>query len=170
MLASAVAAIALGLLGATGVAKLVDPDPTTGAMKAARMPSSKVLTLALGAFEIVVSIVALTTSWSPALIAAAVLYTAFAVFSFAALRKRIPLQSCGCFGREDTPPSPFHVVFNVLAGVALVILPMRGVGPIDWSLPPGTLLLFLGFVVLGVYAAYLAMTRLSQVRELTRTP
>jgi hypothetical protein len=56
VVAQAVATIALGLLGASGVAKLVDPEPTTGALRAARLPASNLLTRLLATVEIVVAI------------------------------------------------------------------------------------------------------------------
>lgn len=167
VVAQAIAAIALGLLGASGVAKMVDPEPTTGAMRAARLPSSNTVSRFLGLAEVVVATVALVTAGTSVLLAAG-LYAAFAVFTLAAVVFRIPLQSCGCFGREDTPPTILHVASNVIATSALLIVFFTGSAPIDWALPAVELALYLGVTVMGVYATYLLMTRLPQVLELTR--
>lgn len=168
MVAQAVATIALGLLGASGVAKLIDPEPTTGAMAAARLPSSNILSRLLGAVELVAAVTALAVGGWPALLAATGLYLAFAVFTFAALVNRIPLQSCGCFGRDDTPPTSIHAAYNVVSAVTIGILVFGPAPPIDWTMGTLELALYLVFASIGVYASYLLMTRLPQLLELTR--
>ncbi len=42
-------------------------------------------------------------------------YSAFAVFVIVALRRGLSIQSCGCFGRVDTPPSVAHIAVNLVA-------------------------------------------------------
>ncbi|MFZ0015524.1 MAG: MauE/DoxX family redox-associated membrane protein [Acidimicrobiia bacterium] len=162
MLAQAVAAIALGLMATSGVAKFVDPDPTTGAMRAARLPASTPVTYALGVIESTVAVLALVVG-GPAVLAGALLYGGFTIFTLAATLYDFPIQSCGCFGRADTPPSRLHVVFNLMATLALGRLAILGMGPIDWSLPAMDLVLFLGFAIAGVFASYLLLAQLPQV-------
>jgi hypothetical protein len=168
VVAQAVATIALGLLGASGVAKLVDPEPTTGALRAARLPASNRLTRLLATVEIVVAIAALSVG-GPSVLGAAVLYTGFGLFTFGALTRRFPLQSCGCFGRADTPPSSLHIAFNVVAAIGLFSLSIVGRSPIDWTLPAVELSLFAGFSVIGVGASYLLLTQLPQLMSLVDT-
>lgn len=168
MLAQAVAAIALGLLAASGLAKLVDPEPTTGAMRSARLPASNLVTYALGAVEVLLAVGSLTVG-GLAVLGAAVLYGGFTVFTLAATRKRIPVQSCGCFGREDTPPSPIHVLFNLAATGSLFALASLGIGPIDWGLPGVQLALYLGFTAIGVYVSYLMLSHLPKLLHLSST-
>lgn len=168
MVAQAVATIALGLLGASGVAKLIDPEPTTGAMASARLPSSASISRMLGVAEVVAATLGLVDGGitvAPAML----LYLAFGVFTLSGLRDRIPLQSCGCFGREDTPPTWIHVAYNLVSAVALAVILVVDGSPIDWRMGTVELLLYLGFAVLGVYASYLLMTRLPQLLEETRT-
>lgn len=167
MVAQAVATIALGLLGASGVAKLIDPEPTTGAMDAARLPSSNILSRLLGVIEMVVAVAALAVGGWPALLAATGLYLAFAVFTFSALLNRIPVQSCGCFGRDDTPPTSIHVAYNVVSAITIGML-VAGPAPIDWTMGTIELALYLVVASIGVYASYLLLTRLPQLLELTR--
>lgn len=169
MVAQAVAAIALGLLGASGVVKLIDPDPTTGAMGAAGLPSSRSLSRVLGLFEILTAIVALSVGGA-AIVAGAGLYASFTVFTGFALYKRLPIQSCGCFGREDTPPTGLHLGYNIVASLALLALAVLDVAPIDWNLTPVELVLYLGFATIGVYASYLLIARLPRLLELARNP
>ena len=84
VVAQAVATIALGLLGASGIAKLIDPEPTTGAMAAARLPSSNLLTRLLGSAELVVAFGALAVGGRLPVAAGALFYLAFGVFTSAA--------------------------------------------------------------------------------------
>lgn len=167
VVAQAVAAIALGLLGASGVLKWVDPEPTTGAMSAAHLPSSNTLSRLLGLVEMAVSVAALAIG-GVSTVAAVFLYAAFTVFTLVAVVYRIPLQSCGCFGREDTPPTVVHVVFNVVATGALVFVAFADTEPIDWALPTIDLVPYLAFTGIGVYASYLILARLPQVLQPTR--
>jgi hypothetical protein len=169
VVAQAVAAIAIGLLGASGVAKLVDPEPTTGAMAASRLPSSHVVSRLLGLTEIGAAVVAASVGGATVLLAAS-LYAAFAVFTFGAINKRIPLQSCGCFGRDDTPPTSIHVVFNLVAALALFSLPLLELDPLDWGLPPGQLLIYTAFAAAGVYCSYLLLTLLPGLLTTVRAP
>lgn len=169
MVAQAVATIALGLLGASGAAKLVDPEPTTGAMRLARLPSSNTLSRLLGSVEIAAAAAGLAIG-GVAVVVAGGLYAGFAAFTFSAVANRIPLQSCGCFGREDTPPTTIHVVFNAVSALALLLLPLLGHSPVDWTLPATQLLLYGGFATAGVYSSYLLLTRLPQLTSAVTSP
>lgn len=167
VVAQAVAAIALGLLAASGIAKLVDPTPTTGAMRSAKLPSSDFITYSLGGVEILAALSALSVGGLSAW-AGALLYAAFAVFTFAALRGQVPLQSCGCFGREDTPPTALHVGFNLMAALALATLPLLGLDPVPWNLEVAELALFLAFAATGAYASYLLLSSLPRLTAAAR--
>lgn len=169
MVAEAVAAIALGLLGASGVVKLIDPGPTTGAMSTAGLPASNFLSGILGITELVAAAVALALS-GVALFAAALLYMAFGIFAANAIVRRLPIQSCGCFGRDDTPPTLLHVIYDFTAGSALVAVAVGGLEPVNWSLRSVHLVLYLTFAVVGVYASYLLLTRLPQVLDSAKHP
>jgi hypothetical protein len=93
---------------------------------------------------------------------AAVLYLGFLVFTWLALRNVLPVQSCGCFGREDTPPSWFHVTFNLIALIALVIVGATNESPIPWDAPVLETSVYLGYAALGAFLSYLLLTRLPQ--------
>ncbi len=168
VLGQAVAAITLLLLGASGVAKLLDPDPTSGALRAARLPSSRGLSRLLGMVEVAAAALGLSVG-AGGLIPAAALYAGFAVFTLAALRNWIPLQSCGCFGRDDTPPSVIHVVYNLVATISLVWLMVTGAAAFPWTAPPLEMILFAVFAGIGAYASYLLLARLPTTLRLART-
>jgi len=168
VVAAAVAAIALGLLGLAGMAKMADSVPTVGALRAARLPSSKSVVRILGLIEVAGSVVGLILG-GPWVLGGVVLYAGFAAFTWLALRADLPIQSCGCFGREDTPPSWFHFGFNVASLIALVVVAITGTAviPIDDSV--STPIAYLVFAAIGVYLAYLLLSRLPQTMALTRT-
>lgn len=159
VVAQAVSAVALILLTASGVSKIVEPDPTRGAMAAARLPSSRTISRGLGLVEILSGVVGLALGgrW---LAPAVVLYLGFLAFTTIAVRQRLPIQSCGCFGREDTPPTTAHIVFNAVAAVSLTVTALMIASPVPWSGPPTELVLYLLFALLGAYLAYLVMAQL----------
>lgn len=161
MLFAAVAAIALGLLVAAGVAKTVDPEPTSGALRASHLPSNTWMVRLLGFVEIAAAVVGLAFGglW---VMAAAVLYLGFLVFTWLAVRNVVPVQSCGCFGREDTPPSWFHIVFNLLALIGLVGVAATNGSPVPGDVPLIQTLVYLGLAGLGTFLSYLLLTRLPQ--------
>jgi hypothetical protein len=161
MLFAAVAAIALGLLGAAGVAKTADPTPTSGALRASHLPAIPWLVRFLGVVEVAAAVVGLAFA-GPWVLAAAVLYLGFAVFTTLAVKNVVPVQSCGCFGREDTPPSWFHVAFNVIALFGLVGVIATNGSPVPWDAPVIQVLVYLGFAALGTFLSYLLLTRLPQ--------
>jgi hypothetical protein len=102
-----------------GAFKFVRPAPTAGALRALRVPSSIVLVRLLGIAEMVIGVAA-AISIAPAWNAlSGALYLGFAAFVVAALAADAPVQSCGCFGQVDTPPSPLHVVLDVAAACTL---------------------------------------------------
>jgi hypothetical protein len=158
------ALVAALLIAVAGAAKAADPTMTVGALRALGLPTSPQLVragaaaeLALGLLAIVVGVPALW--W---LVAAS--YLAFAGFVVAALRAGTVIGSCGCFGREDTPPHVIHVVLDLaLAGVA-VAAAVRDIGaPLDAILDdPGQGVVVAGLSVLAVFlllAAFVDLPR-----------
>ncbi|HVR78330.1 MAG TPA: MauE/DoxX family redox-associated membrane protein [Acidimicrobiia bacterium] len=166
VVAQAVSALSLVLLAASGVFKVLDPDPTKGALAAARLPSSRFVARCLGLFEGIAAVVGLAVGgrW---LAFAALLYLGFSVFTVVAVSRRLPIQSCGCFGREDTPPTVLHVIFNGFAATALwYLVAVNGLAA-PWSGSNTELALFLVFAVLGAYLAYLLLSQLPRTLQMT---
>ena len=114
------------LLAVAGGMKVAQPASTSGALRALRLPSSPSLVRALGLLELVVAIAAGVTFARPLLALLAAMYLGFAAFVAAALGSRTPLQSCGCFGRADTPPSIVHLGLNVAAAVVALAAAATG--------------------------------------------
>src|SRR5436190_19369134 len=93
------------LLALAGGMKVARPAATAGALRALRLPSTLPLVRLLGVAEVAIGIGAGLTLSPPFLVVLAATYLAFATFVVAALGTHTPLQSCGCFGTADTPPS-----------------------------------------------------------------
>ncbi len=102
----------------------------------------------------------------------AVSYLLFTGFVVLALARHLPIGSCGCFGKVDTPPSPIHVVVNlgaVVTAIAVAIGPGGGIGSVlaDQDLLGIPFLLLVGT---ATYLVFLALTALPQLQALsTRT-
>ena len=141
------------------MAKVVDPAPTDGALRAAGLPSSSLLIRLLGTAEIGFALAGILFG-GLAVLGAAVLYAGFTGFTLAAVRGHIPLQSCGCFGKEDTPPSWLHVGFNTIAAISLVWVAMNDLSPIPSGLPITETVIYTLYAAVGVYASLIMLTRL----------
>lgn len=156
------------LLLISGGTKLVDPDPTTGAMRAAGLPASRWVVTALGLWEICAGALAVGVGGRIGGLALFVTYASFAGFIAHALRNDLPIQSCGCFGRTDTPPSLAHVGVNLLAAGSGVWLAVVGGGDLVSTLTSQPLggVPYIGFVAVGVYALYLLLAELPKTLSL----
>ena len=152
------------LLALAGAAKVLDPAMTVGALRALRLPSSPLLVRMGAAFEMALGLTAITVGGPAAWLLVAASYLAFAAFVVAALRRGTLIGSCGCFGREDTPPHWSHVATNlVLAGVALALAGTADGAPLEAVLDhPADGAAVTALAALGVgllYALYVELPR-----------
>lgn len=107
------AAIFSILLLITGAAKIRSPHDIARALGAFGLPVLASLGVTIGVVEIVVGATAMLM---PAMLwAQGALYAAFAVWVLLALRRDVPIASCGCLGKEDTPPTGGHLLMNLMA-------------------------------------------------------
>jgi hypothetical protein len=166
VVAQAVSAVALVLLAASGVSKVLDPDPTRGAMAAARLPSSRWIARGLGVVEVFAAVIGLSIGGSWLALAAA-LYVGFFLFTLSAMTRRLPIQSCGCFGKADTPPTWLHVVYNGLSTLALGVLVAMNETALPWAASSVEFGLYVAFSLLGAYLAYLVLSQLPRTFRMT---
>lgn len=155
-------AIAAVLLAVAGAAKAASPAATAGALRALGLPGRPVWVRIGGAAEAGLAAAALATGWVPLVVAVGASYLVFAAFVVAALRAGVPVASCGCLGRVDTPPHALHVVGNLLAAGAALATAATGSPAItavlrEQSLAGAPFVLLVG---VGVAAATLAMAAL----------
>jgi len=120
------ALVAAALLVLAGAMKVADPAMTVGALRALGLPGSPLVVRAGAAAEVVLGLVAIVVGGPLAWALVALSYLAFAAFVVAALRAGTMVGSCGCFGREDTPPHPVHVGFDLALAAVAVAVAFRG--------------------------------------------
>ncbi len=157
------ALVAAILLSVAGAQKLLDPTMTVGALQALRLPSSALLVRAGSAAELLIGVLALAAGgpvlW--ALVAAS--YLAFSVVVVVALRSGSPLGTCGCFGREETPPHVVHVALNFGLATAAVLAAARSwAGFAELALPILARVGVVSLLLLAsglVYACYVEIPR-----------
>lgn len=101
------------LLALAGAQKLLDPTLTVGALEAMRLPASPVLVRVGALIELVVGILAVVVG-GPAWWLVAASYVGFTAYVLVALRRGVPIGTCGCFGRAETRPSWSHVRLNAV--------------------------------------------------------
>jgi hypothetical protein len=161
--------VAAVLLVVAGAAKVVDPTMTVGALRALRLPSSPGLVRSGALAEVVIGVLAVAVGgpvwWS--LVAAS--YLAFAAFVVVALRAGAMVGSCGCFGREETPPHPVHVALDLGLAACAAAAVVQGLGaPLDALVDdPGQGAVVAGLSALGVYLVYAVIVEMP--RALVRT-
>jgi hypothetical protein len=161
---TAPALVAATLLSLAGAQKLLDPTMTVGALRAMRWPSSPALVRVGSAVEVALGVAAVTVGGAALWWLVAASYAAFTGFVLSALRHGTPIGSCGCFGREETPPHVVHVALDVLLGVTAASVALRSPGaPVDALVDaPGTavvLVLLVGLALYLLHAAFVDLPR-----------
>ncbi len=164
--------IAAALLVGAGFLKVRDPGPTNGALAGAGLPARNAVVITLGCVEIVAGVAALVVGGRATGVVLAAIYASFAVFTTVAMVRGLPIQSCGCFGRTDTPPSWVHVAANCAvvlgAGWYAVVdgpsLPSILAGQPLFGVP------YLVFMAAGVGAFYLLLTELPRLQSAVAEP
>lgn len=159
------AAIFSVLLILTGGAKLRRPRETARALSATSVPFPLATTYTLAGAEVAIGTASIVTGSTSALVAQTVLYGVFLGWVVVALVRNIPIASCGCLGRDDTPPHAGHAILNVI-GVTSSILG-ASMGPSFYGgsleLAGATLVVvvgaWLGWSVLGEGARVAALLR-----------
>jgi hypothetical protein len=157
--------IASALLALAGGAKLARPEPTAGALRSIGLPSHRVVAQGLGLAELVIGAAALAFGGPIPAIGVGLAYLAFSGFVVVALRRGGSVASCGCFGVEDSPPTLVHLVLDLTAtGVAFAAAAGSVGGVVDvLADQPAAGVPFIGFVLLGTWFAYLALSVLPTV-------
>ena len=126
------ALVAAALLALAGAQKLLDPTMTAGALRALGLPSSPWLVRAGSAVEVALGTSAVAVGGAVLWWAVAASYALFGAFVVAALRAGTMIGSCGCFGREDTPPHWSHVLLDgALTGLAVAIAVRSPAAPLQ---------------------------------------
>ena len=162
--------IAAALLALAGSLKAVSPGDTANALRGVGLPCARWMVRVGGGFEVVVGTYAIVAGdrVGGALVAAS--YLAFAAFVAVALARGVPIATCGCFGKADTPPSLVHLAFDVgaaAAGIAIVVDPTAALADTVADQPLAGVP-YLLLVVTGTYLSFLALTALPRTLALVR--
>src|ERR671916_2854537 len=154
--------VAAALLVVAGASKAADPTMTVGALRALRWPSSPWLVRAGAVAEALVGTLAVVVGRAPLRALVGASYLAFAAFVVVALRAGAMVGSCGCFGREETPPHPVHVVLDLVLAALVLVAVVQGLGaPLDAIADdPGQGVVVAGLSALGTYLAYAVIVEL----------
>lgn len=160
--------VALVLLAVAGGFKVWQPEPTTGALQAAGWPASDALARMLGLVELGLAAAAILIGGPVFALGAAVLYAGFAAFVVVALRRGLALQSCGCFGKVDTPPSWAHAVVNLGAAVVCATTAILAPEPVAALLLDLSALPLLVGVGVASYLMYVLLTIMPTVSTRAR--
>ncbi len=156
--------IAALVVVAAGIAKVVSPDAFGSAAGSVGLPlgrRGRAAGRAIGLAEVALGVAAMVW-WRPAFAALAVLYVAFAVTAWRAIRAGAP--SCGCFGAVESPPSGLHVAIDLAAALALAV---------GWAVDPASpplgawpvMVLGAALVVAGLTSGAEVLSGIRQVAE-----
>lgn len=162
--------VAIVLLGAGGALTVVRPATTARAVREIGLPVSSTVVRAGALVELTIAAGALVGGGRPLATLVAASYCGFAIFVLAALRRDVPLSTCGCFGAADTPPTALHLGFNVAAAAVAGAVALTGSaagGLTEVATSEGSLLPLVGFLAstaASVWLAYVALAVLPKLR------
>lgn len=151
-----IAAIVLAL---AGIQKLTDPGSTQGALREMGLPWRGPVVPLMAAAEVVTGLAVIVVGGRYAALALAAWYLGFAAFVAVALRRDVPLASCGCIGKDDTPPTLVHLGVDLAFGLMALGVAIDPFGSLVDLLDgqPWAGIPLLGFIALGVYLTYLLL-------------
>ena len=158
------------LLVFAGMAKLLFPRPAADLMGALGFPAGVWFARLAGGAELALGVTVLAASGPAPAMAAAGVYSLFALVALLALNRG--LSSCGCFGQVASPPSRIHVIGNVFFAIVCVLAAGAGSSPRFWvgtaaDQPVGRLALVLAVCVLAglVFVSFTAVPEWLQARS-----
>jgi hypothetical protein len=153
---------ACALLVVSGAAKLTRPAAARIAVRAAGLPSARILVTAFGIVEIVAG-AAGAIFGGPAALAVGVCYLVLSVFAFRLLQ-RAPATPCACLGSSNAPVTSLHVVVDAVACAVGIIAAATGS---PWRQFSGDWIAAITFTVLAACCFRLAALALESLPVLT---
>ncbi len=153
--------LAAAVLCVAACAKLRSPAGAVRAFSALGLPANPALVRALAICELAIGAWCAVTPSGPAAAAVGTVYAAFAVAAALLARRR---SSCGCFGDDESPASPWQaVVSGVFALIALAAY-LNSAHGLGWvlGLPAAQAATLLIGIAGATYATVLAYTELPQ--------
>jgi hypothetical protein len=145
---------AAALLVVAGGPKIADPLPLVRALRSVGLPAGRGMVRAFAVGEVGIGLAAMVQPSRTTALLVAALYVGFTAFVGLALARGGVLESCGCFGKADTPPTRAHLVLTGLLAVAAGALAVAPPPDPVWT---GTTLTSAASIVLVGFAALLAV-------------
>jgi hypothetical protein len=161
---------ASALLVLAGAAKAVDPAPLVRALRSVRLPASRGLVRVVAAAEVVLGVAAVATGARVAAAMVGLSYAAFTGFVLLARSRGGVLASCGCFGKQDTPPTVLHAVLTGAVAATALAVAVRPHGDLAGVVDETGLALLpaSAAVAVGLYVALAVLPLLSRPARLAR--
>lgn len=161
--------IAAALLAVGGGLKAAQPAATARALAGLGLPRfSPALVRLAGGAEAGLAVLALVLGGPVPAGLVAASYLAFAGVVALALRRGLPISSCGCFGAQDSPPTLAHLVLNLGAAAAAGVAAAAR-APRLATVMAAQPLAGLPFVVLVAVTAYLAWAAVTVLPAVSAT-
>ncbi len=158
--------IATGVLILAGVAKSVRPSATAASLRELSIPSPLNSARILGVLEVLLGIGAIATGRPILWAGVGVSYTAFSLFVLWALGDKNRIGSCGCFGREDTPATIGHFVFNAVAAAIAFLAVVDPVALSDFDGSALETIVAIALLVTGIALSIASLTLLPRTLSL----
>jgi hypothetical protein len=114
------------VLAVSGLAKLRRPGSLVRMLRAIGIPVGPAVVRLFAGLELALGTACLVSPERATAVGLGLLYLCFAAFLASFLARRIELQSCGCAGDRDLPPSWIHVGLNLAGGVAALVAAATG--------------------------------------------
>jgi hypothetical protein len=158
------AALAL-LVAVAGVVKARRPASTVGALRSAGLRATSSLVRVGAVAEILLAAAAIIRGGRVPAALLAASFIGFFAFVVVGLRRGGVVDSCGCFGAADTPPTAGHLVVTAAAAVvALVVAVKPGPAPLGvLAGSPGAGVPLAVLIGLVTWLGYLTLTDLAKV-------
>ena len=115
------------VLALSGLAKLRRPGSLVRTLRAIDIPVGPVVVRLFAGLELALGTACLVSPGRATAVGLGLVYLSFAAFLASFLARGIELQSCGCAGDRDLPPSWIHVGLNLAA--AATALGAASTGP-----------------------------------------
>ena len=159
---------AAALLVVAGVAKIVRPASTIGALRSVSAPATALSVRIVGVAESTLGATALIIGGVVVDVSIAAAYAAFLTFVLIARRRGGAVASCGCFGREDTPPTGAHVIVTTLVAAVATVAAATGGHDGLVALPYGIdALAVVAFAALTAWLGWLVLAVLPRLHVVT---
>ncbi len=122
----------------------------------------------LGVAEIALAAAAVALGLPVLWAGVALAYASFTVFIIWALNGNQDVATCGCFGHEDTPPTPGHAAFNAAAAAVAALAVFDPVKLADFDGSALEALLAFVLVIAGIALSIGVLTTLPRTLALAR--